>query len=68
MMAKKLENKKIKKKPLKKKPKNAPQINNEITEGSGIIVIDDNLKTDKEAEIEERKAYLEESKSQDASD
>ena len=68
MMAKKLENKKIKKKSLKKKPKNAPQINNEITEGSGIIVIDDNLKTDKEAEIEERKAYLEESKSQDASD
>ena len=70
MMTKKLENKKIKKRPLKKKSKNHDdKINNEITTDSGIIVIDDNLNTDKEeAEIEERKAYLEESKSQDASD
>ena len=68
-MTKKLEKKKIKKKSLKKKSKNHDDnINNEITEDSGIVVIDDNLNTDKEAEIEERKAYLEESKSQDASD
>ena len=34
----------------------------------GIIVIDDDLGVDKEKELEERKAYLEEARSQDAAD
>ena len=33
---------------------------------SGIVVIDDNLQVDKEKELEERKAYLEEARSQEA--
>ena len=35
---------------------------------SGIILIDDDLEIDKEKVLEERKAYLEESRSQEASD
>ena len=35
---------------------------------SGIVVIDDNLMVDAEKELEERKAYLEEARSQDAAD
>ncbi len=35
---------------------------------SGIIFIDDDLETDKEKELEERKAYLEEARSQDSMD
>ena len=34
----------------------------------GIIVIDDDLEVDKEKELEERNAYLEEARSQDAAD
>ena len=33
-----------------------------------IIVIDDNLEVDQEKEMEERKAYLEEARSQDSGD
>ncbi len=33
----------------------------------GVIVIDDDIKIDKDAELEARRAYLEESKSQEAS-
>ena len=42
---------------------------NEITnEGdTGIIIIDEDIKIDKDAEIEERRAYLEEAKSQETS-
>ena len=35
---------------------------------SGIVVIDDNLMVDTEKELEERRAYLEEARSQDASE
>ena len=35
---------------------------------TGIIVIDDNFKTDKAHELEERRAYLEEARSQESSD
>ena len=35
---------------------------------SGIILIDDDLEIDAEKELEERKAYLEEARSQDSSD
>ena len=35
---------------------------------SGIVLIDDNLEVDTEKELEERKAYLEEARSQDYGD
>ena len=35
---------------------------------SGIIVIDDDLEIDTEKELEERRAYLEEARSQDSAD
>ena len=35
---------------------------------SGIVLIDDNLEIDTEKELEERKAYLEEARSQDYGD
>ena len=35
---------------------------------TGIVVIDDDLKIDTEKELEERKAYLEEARSQETSD
>ena len=37
-------------------------------DNSGIIVIDDEIKVDKDAEHEERRAYLEEARSQESSD
>ena len=33
----------------------------------GIVIVDDDLTVDKEAELEERKAFLEEARSQEAS-
>lgn len=39
-----------------------------IEEDSGIIVVEDDTNVDKEAELEARKAYLEEARSQEASD
>jgi len=50
------------KKPSKKRTKKTSNLDD------GIIVIDDDLQIDAEKELEERKAYLEESRSQDASD
>jgi hypothetical protein len=41
---------------------------NESADEAGIIVIDDDLKTDKTIEHEERRAYLEEARSQEAFD
>ncbi len=37
-------------------------------EDTGVIVVDDNLTVDKEKELEERRAFLEEARSQDSSD
>ena len=37
-------------------------------EDIGVIVVDDNLTIDKEKELEERRAFLEEARSQDSSD
>tara|TARA_B100001750_G_scaffold4287_1_gene3395 strand:- start:413 stop:631 length:219 start_codon:yes stop_codon:yes gene_type:complete len=34
---------------------------------SGIVIVDDDLSIDKEAELEERRAFLEEARSQEAS-
>jgi len=36
--------------------------------GSSIVIVDDDLEIDKEKEMEERRAYLEEARSQEASD
>ena len=55
--------KKAGKKPAKKRGKKSSNFDD-----SGIIVIDDDLEVDTEKELEERKAYLEEARSQDASD
>ncbi len=42
--------------------------NSEFFEDSGVIVVDDDLIVDKEKELEERRAFLEEARSQDSSD
>ncbi len=46
-----------------KKPKNEST----TAEDAGIIIIDEDIKIDKDAEIEERRAYLEEARSQETS-
>ena len=45
-----------------------PKNTSEGSDNAGIIIIDDELKVDKDAEHEERRAYLEEARSQEASD
>jgi hypothetical protein len=50
--------------PKQKKSKEKDQ----SSDDAGIIVIDDELKTDKTIELEERRAYLEEARSQEAFD
>ena len=42
--------------------------NKESFEDTGVIVVDDDLTIDKEKELEERRAFLEEARSQDSSD
>ena len=56
--------KKIGKKPAKKKAKKSA----DSTDDSGIVLIDDDLEVDAEQELEERKAFLEEARSQDTGD
>ena len=60
----KSKSKKTRKKLTKKKTKKSA----ELPDDAGIILIDDDLKIDTEKELEERKAYLEEARSQDASE
>ena len=52
------------KKPSKKKSKKSL----DSIDDSGIVLIDDELEVDTEKELEERKAYLEEARSQDSGD
>ncbi len=53
----------------KSKPKQKKNKENEISSTEiGLIVIDEELKEDKESEFEERKAYLEEARSQETND
>ena len=57
-----------KSKAVKKATKSKKKLSKEDTEPDfGIIVVDDDLTVDKEAELEERRAFLEEARSQDAS-
>lgn len=64
----------LKKEPSKKevpkvKPKEKTKLKEDIVhEDDGIIVVEDDAGLDKEAELEARKAYLEEARSQEASD
>jgi ribosomal protein S25 len=51
-----------------KKSKKGKKSKNTEHEDSGIILIDDDLSTDTEKELEERRAYLEEARSQDSMD
>ena len=61
--SKTVKSKKARKKPAKKRGKKSSNFDD-----SGIIVIDDDLEVDTEKELEERKAYLEEARSQDSGD
>jgi len=56
--------KKTGKKLAKKKAKKSA----DSTDDSGIVLIDDDLEIDTEKELEERKAFLEEARSQDTAD
>jgi len=61
----KTKSKKTGKKPAKKKAKKSA----DSTDDSGIVLIDDDdLEIDAEKELEERKAFLEEARSQDTAD
>ena len=60
----KAKSKKTGKKPAKKKAKKSA----DSTDDSGIVLIDDDLEIDTEKELEERKAFLEEARSQDTTD
>tara|TARA_B110000014_G_C19801137_1_gene416105 strand:+ start:45 stop:269 length:225 start_codon:yes stop_codon:yes gene_type:complete len=64
--------KKTTKKTTKKAPKKAPKKTaknktNSEPEDSGIVIVDDELSVNRESELEERRAYLEEARSQEAS-
>ena len=61
--SKTVKSKKADKKPAKKRGKKSSNFDD-----SGIVVIDDDLEVDTEKELEERKAYLEEARSQDSGD
>jgi len=60
----KTKSKKTGKKSAKKKSKKSA----DSTDDSGIVLIDDDLEIDTEKELEERKAFLEEARSQDTAD
>ena len=62
--SKTVKSKKTAKKSLKKKSKKSL----DSTDDSGIVLIDDDLEIDTEKELEERKAFLEEARSQDTAD
>mgnify|MGYP003979944343 FL=1 len=64
MKSKKTKTKKSKK--ATKKPSKKKSLDS--ADDSGIVLIDDDLEVDAEKELEERKAYLEEARSQDSGD
>jgi hypothetical protein len=57
----------IKSKTKKSKSKTKKSKNDKTETFSGIVIVDDDLTVNKEAELEERKAFLEEARSQEAS-
>ena len=65
--------KKVSKKPTDTKTKKPRKSDNKKgmnydDDDTGIVLIDDDLEVDEQTELEERKAYLEEARSQDSSD
>ena len=64
----KTKSKKTGKKPVKKSVKKKAKKSADSTDDSGIVLIDDDLEIDPEKELEERKAFLEEARSQDTAD
>ena len=66
MKAKKTKSKS--KKAVKKTTKKKTKKISELPDDPGIVLIDDDLEIDTEKELEERKAYLEEARSQETSD
>ena len=58
---------KTKSKKSKKVSKSRKKSNTDNQTYSGIVIVDDDLTVDKEAVLEERKAFLEEARSQEAS-
>ncbi len=58
---------KTKSKKPKKVSKSRKKSNTDTQTYSGIVIVDDDLTVDKEAVLEERKAFLEEARSQEAS-
>jgi len=56
------------KKTVKKSAKKKVKKSADSTDDSGIVLIDDDLEVDVEKELEERKAFLEEARSQDTAD
>ena len=68
MVEKKKTTKKVVKKTTKKTTKKASKKKTYSEPlDSGIVIVDDDLSVDKESEREERRAYLEEARSQEAS-
>ena len=78
MAEKKKTTKKVAKKATKKPAKTAKKATKKVSKkskkkkdtepsDSGIVIVDDDLTIDRESEIEERRAYLEEARSQEAS-
>jgi len=59
---------KITKKKVKTKSKSAKKSKSTPLDDGAIVIVDDDLTIDKEKEMEERRAYLEEARSQEASD
>ena len=63
-----MKSKATKPKKASKKPAKKPKKKSSNFDDSGIVVIDDDLQVDTEKELEERRAYLEEARSQDSSE
>ena len=66
-----MKTKKTKSKPKsagKKSTKKRTKKSSDLPDDPGIILIDDDLEIDTEKELEERRAYLEEARSQETSD
>jgi len=66
--AEKSKSKKTGKKSTKKRTKKSADLSDDLPDDPGIILIDDDLEIDTEKELEERRAYLEEARSQETSD
>ena len=67
MAEKKKVAKKATKKVARKATKKVAKKAKEAPLDSGIVIVDDDLSIDRESEMEERRAYLEEARSQEAS-